>query len=164
VPHDEATIRLATSGDAESVIRVRRLAILAKAVSHYSPEQVAAWADEENPAHRIERRIRELAEGSLISFVAEIQGTIIGFADIIPSNNAFGAIYVAPGNWHGVGEQLLKNLETEARRLNFPHITADSSLNAERFYRKHGYQIIEHTTYPLRNGISMPSIKVIKYL
>jgi ribosomal protein S18 acetylase RimI-like enzyme len=40
----------------------------------------------------------------------------------------------------------------------------DASLNAESFYRKHGFEIIEYATHQLTSGQEMACVKMWKIL
>ena len=161
---DSVIIRPATSEDAEGILRAHRDAIFSKAAADYSAEQMEAWATQLTP-ERIAEKKRRLAEGELVTFVSDVDGVIVGFGELVPAKNCVGAVYVAPGTWRGVGTRLLQAVENEARRLGISEICCDSSLNAENFYSKCGYEVVERAMHHLqRSGVEIPCVKMKKRL
>ncbi len=97
-----------------------------------------------------------MADPAVITHVAEYEGAIVGFCMIIPAKNELGAVYVAPGPWRGVGGKLLEKAEVVRVELRVENLSCDSSLNAEGFYRTHGFEFVEYTMHRMRNGGEVP--------
>ena len=67
-------------------------------------------------------------------------GHVVGFGSIIPAARQLRALYVAPEHGRcGVGAMILARLEAMAAGLGLPELRMDASLNAEAFYRRHGF-------------------------
>lgn len=159
----EIKIRRARPEDAEDIMRVRREAIYGKAAKHYKPEELADWAQSLAPSS-IKKQKEYLSENDGYTYVAEYKGKIIGFSTIIPARNELGRLYAAPGKWRGLGGRLLKKAEMEARKFGLTYLVCDSSLNAENFYRRHGFEVIEKTTHHMTNGREVRCVKMKKQL
>jgi Acetyltransferase (GNAT) domain len=127
-------IRAAVRSDVAEIIRVRREAILSKAASHYDPVILNDWADAAD-AGRIAKRI---SDPDYRALVAEADGDIIGFAIAAISKQELQALYVKPNPVGNIGTALLAAIEELAFRA-VPFLVCDSSLNAESFYKAHGY-------------------------
>jgi Acetyltransferase (GNAT) family len=127
-------IRAAVHSDVAEIIRVRREAILAKAASHYDPVIVNDWADAADSG-RIAKRI---SDPDYRALVAEADGDIIGYAMAAIAKRELQALYVKPNPIGKVGTALLAAIEKLAFRA-VPFLVCDASLNAESFYKAHGY-------------------------
>jgi N-acetylglutamate synthase-like GNAT family acetyltransferase len=156
-------IRRATPDDAEGILKAHRDAVYAKGTKHYTPEQIADWAAAQSPERIASERLK-LADPAVITHVAEYKGAIVGFCMVIPAKNELGAVYVAPGPWRGVGSKLLAKAEVTARELHVEKLSCDSSLNAEDFYRKHGFEFVEYTMHRMKNGGEVSCVKMTKRL
>jgi GNAT superfamily N-acetyltransferase len=95
---------------------------------------------------------RRLAQGAAGIFVAEAEGDIAGFCDVIPSRDQdaragmvgeIGAFYILPVYWRrGAGRGLCRQAVDEARRLGYRYLTLwvlESNLPAQRFYAAMGF-------------------------
>ena len=164
---DNIRIRRPRLDDVAGIVRAHSEAIRAKAAAHYSAEQIASWTranSVETLEERLERERKTLAEGKVIAFVAELNGNIIGFSMLVPDKNELRAVYVAPGEWRGVGGLLLERIEEEARKLKVSYLECDASLNAENFYLKHDYEVVERTVHVLHDGSEVACVKMRKQL
>ena len=72
------------------------------------------------------------------ALVAEADGDIIGVAMAVISKHELRALYVKPNQVGHVGRRLLAALE-ELAFAAVPFLVCDASLNAEAFYKAHGY-------------------------
>ena len=64
----------------------------------------------------------------------------------------------------GCGSALVHEIERIARDNGVTRLTLSASLNAERFYAAHGYEVIERTDVVLPNGHQMASVRMAKDL
>jgi putative acetyltransferase len=55
----------------------------------------------------------------------------------------------------GIGRRILAELETLARKHGMPELAMDASLNAEDFYAKRGFTVVEKGEHALRGGARM---------
>ncbi|ACK65419.1 GCN5-related N-acetyltransferase [Rippkaea orientalis PCC 8801] len=104
----------------------------------YTPEQIQAWAPEIYPKSYWQKRFKKYQV-----YVVEIEGVLAGFAEL-ESNGHIDCFYVHH-QWQrkGVGKQLMKHLETEAKTLNIPYLFAEVSITAKPFFQRMGFVITE---------------------
>lgn len=95
---------------------------------------------------REELAIREQTLGERDVWVAENDGTIVGFFGLEPPNHGVAEvnpIFVEPGlQQSGVGRALWQKLEERARFAGAKAIGLDSDPNAQGFYEKMGMRAI----------------------
>ena len=127
-------IRAARCADVADIMRVRREAILAKAASHYDPVTLNDWADAPDAG----RTAKRISDPDYRVLVAEAGGEIIGFAMAAISERELQALYARPNPIGKVGTSLLAAIEELAFQV-IPFLVCDASLNAESFYKAHGY-------------------------
>ncbi len=126
---------------------------------------LADWSST-NPerAKESEKRIAENPENADL-FVAEIDGELVGFGEIVAGNNELRAVYVSPtAGRKGVGKALLAKLEATARERGVEQLWLHSSLSAEAFYIANGYIDDGKGSHTLRSGKQMACIKMHKKL
>ena len=90
---------------------------------------------------------------------------MVGIAALVFENSELRACYVAPeAGRKGVGAALVRALEHAARKQGLPFLELASSVTAEPFYRKEGYEVRERGEHVLRNGQRMACVKMRKAL
>jgi putative acetyltransferase len=164
----DISVRLARTGDGAAILRVHRRAIHEIACGDYPADILAAWGPP-IPAEELPRRGAEFdakaSDGQEVAVVAEIDGQVAGFGEIVPSRNQLLAVYVNPDfARRGVGTAILRELERRARDAAVPYLEMDSSLTAAAFYSRHGYREIERGVHRFRNGAQMACVKMKKML
>jgi Acetyltransferase (GNAT) domain len=132
--HSALEIRAAVRSDVAEIIRVRREAILAKAASYYDPVTLSDWAN----AGDAGRIAKQISDPDYRVLIAETAGEIIGFAMVAISKQELRALYAKPNPIGNVGTALLAAIEALAFQA-VPFLVCDASLNAESFYKAHGY-------------------------
>ena len=154
----------ATVSDAEAIIRVHFAAVHETAAAQYGPEILATWSKPISPT-RIERMGRALAGGKQVIIVAKRDGDVVGFGQLASQEDHVIAVYVHPSaGRRGVGARLLRRLESLAIEHGSRELHLDASLNAEVFYLRHGYTILERGVHELSSGVTMPCVKKQKAL
>jgi GNAT superfamily N-acetyltransferase len=152
-------IRRATLADAEGIFRVHRTAIRDAAHTHYTSEQIEAWAGRLSPAS-----YGEPIENKIL-FVAVDTGQICGFSQLDPKNSVVEAVYVLPSHMRrGLGSRLLSALESIARASGLTQLTLDASLNSVPFYERASYRRVCSTDHELKPGVSIPCMVMRKEL
>ena len=127
---DSIRIRWATPEDEPEIIRIQCRAISILATKDYNPQQIKALL-------RSKSKPRFASE---IVWVAEIAGSIIGFAAMLGSHDTVSAVFVEPNfTRRGIGSLLLQHLEQEAINYKVPVLWVSSSLTGQNFYRVNGY-------------------------
>ena len=99
------------------------------------------------------------------NLIAEIDGQVVGIGALVFEGSELRACYVAPAaGRRGVGSALVHEIERAARERGLSMLELDSSITAEAFYRKHGFEVRERGEHILRNGQRMACVKMQKSL
>jgi putative acetyltransferase len=150
-------------GDARAWLDVHRAAVRGLAAGDYPDEAIRAWAPLPVTDAEVER-LRGAATDER-RLVAVRGGRVVGIAAWRPATSEVTACYVAPEEARsGVGSALLDAIEAGARRAGLSALEADSSLNAEPFYRRRGYAVLERGTRRLEAGPAMAAVRMRKAL
>lgn len=158
-------IRPFSIADTPALISLFRDAVHAINIQHYSPEQVAIWAPEEIHVQHWQNK-REAWQKQFttnITFVAEIEGKIVGFADMT-HEGYLDHLYVHKeyqGRW--VAFRLLKAIEQAAYDLGLKKITTDCSITAKVPAERAGFVVVKEQTV-VKNGVSFINYAMEKKL
>ena len=103
----------------------------------YSSQQVKAWA----PDDLNFRNWIEVCSGRS-TYVAEIDGLIVGFAEL-ETNGHIDCFYCHKNYQRcGVGRQLYTAIAAEALALNLPNLFTEASITARPFFQRLGFTIV----------------------
>jgi len=131
----DVIVRLAVPSEREALESVQRRASL-----NNPGDREALLA---NP-DAIEVPPRQIAAGQV--FVAERDGTILGFAAVLPrddSDTELDALFVEPPLWqHGIGRMLVEYCAAFARAQGSAALHVIGNPHAEGFYRSCGFEMI----------------------
>jgi len=129
------SLRAARKGDGEALFEVTRRSVEALVRNHYSPEQIARWMGDRTSAYYEDL----IAQGQVV--VAEFKGTVMGFVDSEPGEVT--RLFLMPGAaGSGLGRKLLDAGIANARKGHTGPIKVESTINAESFYRRHGFRTV----------------------
>ncbi len=151
-------IRRATTADREAVCRIQKSAILETCRRSYPEEDVAVWAGLLSPEsyYGIENRY---------FVVAERDGELEGFGQLNEQAGEVEAVYVAPQTaGRGTGQALLNHLEERARACGLTELKLRSTLNAESFYARAGYEHLALTRYRMVPALMLVCVEMRKRL
>ena len=150
-------IRAGTPDDAEAMARVH----------------VDSWAATYPFAGpTLEQRL-DLHRRAHASFVAEVEGEIVGFVGVGPSRDADAdgelyTIYVDPAHWGtGAGRQLIRAGEERMHELGYRTVVLwvmDGNERAERFYASAGWRADGERRTIEFAGASIPEVRYTKQL
>ena len=150
-------IRPATPEDAEATARVH--------VDSWAAAYTLAGPSLEQ---RLEQHRRFPA-----TFVAEVEGEIVGFVGVGPSRDADAegelyTIYVHPDHWRGgIGRELIRAGEERMRELGYRTVVLwvlDGNTRAQRFYESEGWAADRERRTIEFVGESIPEIRYTKQL
>lgn len=129
-------LRPARPGDGQSLYDVTARSIQELGKLYYSSDQLAGWMGERT-ADYYEDMIKKNR-----AFVAEENGEILGFVDAKPGEVT--RLFLLPkAAGRGLGKRLLKlGVEIAAKNHSGP-IKVESTLNAQAFYERHGFQPVK---------------------
>ena len=124
---------------------------------------IEAWAPMPVTDDAVERvRVNRENEYRLI---ADMDGRVVGIGVGAFEKAELRACYVAPDvGGKGIGSALVREIERAARKHGLTHLELDSSVTAESFYRKAGFEAFERGERALRNGQRMACVKMRKAL
>jgi len=160
-------VRAATGADAERIARVQergwqaayRHVFPAKELDRGGFIEASRWRD----------RLDHPPPG-WTTFVAERDGTVVGFASVGPSRDARGlgelyAIYVDPDEWStGTGRVLIERAE-EQLRGEYEEVTLwvlEQNPRARRFYERAGWAADGKRKAEARWGVRAPEVRYRK--
>ncbi|MBR0663891.1 GNAT family N-acetyltransferase [Roseomonas hellenica] len=129
----DVVLRPARAGDGGTVFEVTRQSIRALAKGHYSEAQLAGWMGDRTPAYYEDL----IAQGRMV--VAERDGGIVGFVDA-EAGEVTRLFLLAEAAGTGLGRRLLEIGIAAARAGHAGPIRLEATINAEGFYRRHGFR------------------------
>jgi putative acetyltransferase len=157
-------IRPATTADAEAIIDLHFAAVHETAATFYPREVLDTWSRQPDEARY--QRIRDaVTKGEELFLVAQDASGVVGFGSIVPSAQELRAVYVHPkAGRRGVGARILAELERLAIDCDVSQLQMAASINAEAFYRRAGYEIVERGVHRLGGGVEMACVRMKKHL
>ena len=152
------SIRPYKPSDTQKLIELFREAVHAINIKHYSPEQVAVWAPDDIDEKKWEKNLSQN-----ITFIAEIDDIIVGFADLT-QEGVLKHLYIHK-DYQGrfIALRLLKTIEQAARDLGLSNITTDCSITAKIPAERMGFKVVKKQTVE-REGIKMINYHMKKKL
>lgn len=158
-------IRDAVESDALAIYEVHREAVHITASKDYDQAILDEWSS--NAVNRVDLLRAHILDNPdrTVMVVAELDGKVVGFGEIVPSKNELRAVYVSPSaGRQGVGKALLNEIESIARQHHVKFLWLDSSLTAAKFYADNGYQNDGDSEHELKTGRMMKCVKMSKKL
>lgn len=146
-------IRRSQPRDSAELRQVFIRAIRETASAYYGPEQIAVWAPTDYDKADWQAKLDVNRP-----FIAEINGEVAGFADLIPGDSTDSGyidfFYVSPvfGRMR-VGTTLMVAIVSSAKEQGFTYVNSHVSLAAQSFYRKFGFHIVEHQKYEFKGVV-----------
>jgi putative acetyltransferase len=111
----------------------------------YSSEQVEAWAPKDMGYVQWKEQLQ-----SKMTYVAEAEGKIIGFAELEKTGH-IGCFYChADYQKMGVGTQLLNQIQLTAKNLDLQKLFTEASITAKLFFERMGFRVITPQEVELR--------------
>ncbi|SFC60512.1 Acetyltransferase, GNAT family [Polaromonas sp. OV174] len=151
-------IRNFRAGDEAALRAVFHASIHGLAGRDYSPEQLNAWAPLDYDAAPWGERMRANQP-----FVAEIDGEVVGYADLQASGYIDHFFVAATHAGRGVGAALMAHIHQAAARGGITRLFADVSLRAEPFFSRHGF-VLEARQQVERRGVVLRNARMYKLL
>lgn len=154
----ELIIRDFKTGDEPSLFQVYYSAIHEIAIRDYTQEQIDAWAPADLDPTLWRQKMQEIRP-----FVAEIDGKIVGYADV-QSTGYIDHFFVSGSTpRQGVGSALMFRIHQRAAVLGLSELTSHVSRTAQPFFLRNGFEILEQRR-PERRGVVIPNALMRKYL
>jgi putative acetyltransferase len=151
-------IREFKPGDCPALWSVFFTAIHGRAAKDYTPEQIEAWAPDHPDLERWEVRMAQITP-----FVAESDGTIVGYADL-QGDGYIDHFFVAPAfARHGVGSRLMRHIHEMALRRGTGRFYSNVSITARPFFEKWGF-VVESPQLVSIRGVTLTNFRMGKSL
>ncbi len=125
-------------------------------IRDYTLEQVEAWAPQDMDYQRWNEHLH-----SKMTYVAELDGKIVGFAQLEPNGHIDCFYCHKDFQGMGVGGKLLDTLQTQAEKLGITRLFAEVSITAKTFFKSRGFQILNQQTVE-RRGIKLINYRMDK--
>ena len=113
----------------------------------YTDDQVRRWAPVQPDTQAWARRLAERNP-----FVADIDGQIVGFAELEPNGHIDYFYCHQDFQRQGIGTRLLAAVEEEARRSDLQELFAEVSLTGVGFFRASGFVVVDERTNVVCNA------------
>lgn len=151
-------IRLVRRGDGGELCHVFVRSAHGLGATAYSPEQLQAWTSRITPS-RLEERLL-----ATVSFVAEEDGRLVGFASLDPDAAELDFLYVHPSfAARGIGRALSDTVDREAALRGVLELRLTASLNAVPVYERLGY-VREGVFEKTLDGVHIQCLRMRKTL
>jgi putative acetyltransferase len=154
--HITISVRRVRAGEEFSLWQIFYASVHEVACSHYTPEQLNAWAPDHYSGVPWVTRIQKNQP-----FVAELNGRLAGFADVQPNgyiDHFFVAGFAAR---KGVGTKLMQELHITAATMQLERLCSEVSLSAQQFFSRAGFKVEADQTV-IRNGIELRNSRMFK--
>jgi putative acetyltransferase len=149
-------VRRVQAGEEPLLWRIFYASVHEVACSHYTPEQLAAWAPEQYHGTVWVDRIQNNQP-----FVPELNGRLAGFADVQPDGTIGHFFVTGFAARQGVGTRLMEQLHMAASAMLLERLHSEVSLSAQQFFAKAGFRV-EAEQSVVRNGIELLNSKMYK--
>jgi len=149
-------VRAFKEGDEPALQAVFYSAVHTIAAKDYTVEQLDAWAP-----HRPDWEAWTARMKALRPFVAELDGRIVGYADLQTTGHIDHFFVSAKHARRGVGRLLMETLQARATELGLARLFSDVSLTAQPFFERFGFSVVERKTV-LVGKVSLPNARMEK--
>lgn len=151
--------------DAAAVLAVHCAAVHQTAAPFYPENVINGWARLPIDDERIERvRQKWIEDPDRRMIVAKQNDQVVGFGFVDRMGQLQG-LYVHPDyGRQGIGANILATLEQIAISLGVLSLQVNAAVNAERFYSKQGFDVVEYSMHQLASGQEMACVKMQKIL
>lgn len=178
-PSEAATpLRLAHASDVAAIDALIRSSAHGLQREHYSSKQIEAAL---GPVFGVDRQL--ISDGTY--FVITVGNEVIACGGWSRRRSQYGgdasrsepdalldpakdaarirAFFVHPDNARrGHGSAILQACKEAIRAAGFQHAEMVATLSGERLYRKFGYQVAERFEIPMRDGLTLPVVRMTK--
>ncbi len=133
------TVRPFASADTDALLKLFQEAVAAINIRHYTAKQVQEWTT-------IDKKEWQTSLQNNLTFVAEIDGVIVGFADL-RRDGYLDRLYIHKG-YQGqfIYLHLLRIIERAAREIGLTKIFTHCSVTAKIPAERAGFRVIKEQT------------------
>lgn len=151
-------IRRFLSGEEQALRSVFHSAVHTLATRDYSADQLEAWAPKQYDEVQWVERMRAIQP-----YVAEIDGSVVGYADLQPDGYIDHFYVNGLHAGRGVGTALMQHILLTASEHSIIELWSNVSLTAEPFFSKWDFFVETRRTVLVR-GVSLANARMRKKL
>lgn len=142
--------------DASATLATCRRAIGVSAAEVYTPEQVAAWLGPDD----VDLAAWDARRRAAWAVVAEVDGALVGFADLLPEG-LVDMLFVHPvAGGRGVARALLTAVEAEARARGLTGLRTYASRRARPVFERLGWGVTVDRQDNTVRGVVVPNVEM----
>lgn len=154
------TIRRAIATDIPAIRETHLASIRGLCADAYTPEQIEKWM-----SNRDLDRYAPLVTPRFHCLVAVDAAALGGFGTLDLEKSEISSLFTRPEYaGAGVAGSLLQRLEDIARQRGLRALSLESTVNARRFYLKHGYQVLAAAVKRFSSGLEIDCFQMQKLL
>jgi putative acetyltransferase len=153
-------IRRAVATDIPAIRDTHLASIRGLCVDAYTPEQIEKWT-----SNRDLDRYAPMVTPRFHCLVAVDDTALGAFGTLDLEKSEISSLFTRP-EYAGAGlaGSLLQQLEYVAREHGLQALNLESTVNARRFYVKHGYQVLESAIKRFSSGLEIDCFQMQKLL
>ena len=150
------TIRKYKPGDCTAMVKLFYDTVHKINAKDYTKEQLNVWAKES-----VDLEIWNSSFLNHNTLIAEINGEIVGFADM-DNTGYLDRLYVHKDfQRRGIAAALVNGLEKYAKEAGISRFETYASITARPFFEKQGYTVVAENQI-IRDGITLVNYKMVK--
>ena len=142
------TVRKYKKGDEKAIWQIKHDTIRKVNINDYSEQQVQAWAPDIYDEERWTKRINEMNP-----FVAEIDGIIVGYADIQSDGYVDHFFCHSEYQGQGVGKSLMQSILDKAQAEGINRLYSHVSITAQPFFEHFEFIVIKKQKVEIRGQV-----------
>ncbi len=142
------TIRKVRKEDERVLWQIKHDTIRNINIKDYSEQQVQAWAPELFEENKWAKRIRDRNP-----FIAEINGTIVGYADVQSDGLIDHFFCHSQYQGRGIGKVLMLSIFKEAQAKKISRLYSHVSVTAKPFFEHFGFTVIKKQNVEIRGQV-----------
>ncbi len=131
-------VREFRKGDERELWQLKMNTIKSINVKDYPQEQIKAWAPDVYNAERWLKRAQDMNP-----FVAEVEGKIVGFADLQDDGYVDHFFCHNEYQGQGIGRALMQRLVDKAKEASIRRIYSHVSITAKPFFEVFGFKVVK---------------------
>ena len=157
---DAAVLRAITIDELAGVRYLHDLAIRRLAVSHLTPDELAAFSAYVKSDRYTERLVEQVRNNRLLG--AMLMGELVATSGWVPANDSGAvarlmAVFVHPLYVQtGLGRLVVTAAEVQAQRAGYKVFTIRAPIGAVGFFARLGYEVASHGVWTLPPSQAMP--------
>ncbi|MCJ8327369.1 MAG: GNAT family N-acetyltransferase [Campylobacterales bacterium] len=115
-------------------------------IKDYSKEQIKVWATDEYNSDKWIKRVKDMNP-----FIAEINGKIVGFADIQDDGYIDHFFCHNEFQGKGIGRMLMQHLMNRCKEKSISRVYSQVSITAKPFFEVFGFHVVKQQYMKIEN-------------